>query len=251
MLRRNVRVTPLPGLGDTDALEFLAVLPEMCVFSSDFPHLEGNAEPIDLYRPELDTLDEDAPCALSRRQQCRLLRRAWVIHCDEREEPVRPHGQGGDRHRLNEGDRPGHGRRVSREAGASVVVNGASRISAIPPAKEIAGKPARTSWASPVMSVTGIPFLRSWVLFTPRLVVWTRWWTTPGSIRARPRRRHDVRVLAQDLLVDLVGPLRMSQCVATDLPRPGRRQHRQHRPRWPHTGRRERERLQRRRRLRS
>jgi predicted TIM-barrel fold metal-dependent hydrolase len=59
MLRRNVRVTPLPGLGDTDALEFLAVLPEMCVFSSDFPHHEGNAEPIDLYRPELDTLDEE------------------------------------------------------------------------------------------------------------------------------------------------------------------------------------------------
>ncbi len=74
MLRRNVRVTPLPGLGDTDALEFLAALPEMCVFSSDFPHLEGNAEPIDLYRPELDTLDEDAPRQLPRRQQCRLLR---------------------------------------------------------------------------------------------------------------------------------------------------------------------------------
>ena len=74
MLRRNVRVTPLPGLGDTDALEFLAALPEMCVFSSDFPHLEGNAEPIDLYRPELDTLDETLARALPRRQQCRLLR---------------------------------------------------------------------------------------------------------------------------------------------------------------------------------
>ena len=58
MLRRNVRVTPLPGFGDTDALEVLAALPEMCVFSSDFPHQEGNAEPIELYRPELDTLDE-------------------------------------------------------------------------------------------------------------------------------------------------------------------------------------------------
>jgi len=59
MLRRNVRVTPLPGLGDTDALEFLAALPEMCVFSSDFPHHEGNADPINLYRPELDTLDHE------------------------------------------------------------------------------------------------------------------------------------------------------------------------------------------------
>ena len=59
MLRRNVRVTPLPGLGDADALEFLAALPELCVWSSDFPHHEGNAEPIDLYRPELDTLDDE------------------------------------------------------------------------------------------------------------------------------------------------------------------------------------------------
>jgi predicted TIM-barrel fold metal-dependent hydrolase len=59
MLRHNVRVTPLPGLGDTDALEFLSALPEICVWSSDFPHLEGNVEPIDLYRPDLDTLDEE------------------------------------------------------------------------------------------------------------------------------------------------------------------------------------------------
>ena len=74
MLRRNVRVTPLPGLGDTDALEFLAVLPEMCVFSSDFPHQEGNAEPIDLYRPDARHARRGAPRALSRRQQRRLLR---------------------------------------------------------------------------------------------------------------------------------------------------------------------------------
>jgi hypothetical protein len=58
MIRRNVRLTPLPGFGDADALEVLAALPEMCVFSSDFPHQEGNAEPIDLYRPALDELDD-------------------------------------------------------------------------------------------------------------------------------------------------------------------------------------------------
>jgi predicted TIM-barrel fold metal-dependent hydrolase len=57
MLRRNVRLTPLPGFGDTDALDVLAALPEMCVFSSDYPHQEGNAEPVDLYRPALDDLD--------------------------------------------------------------------------------------------------------------------------------------------------------------------------------------------------
>ena len=39
--------TPLPGFGDTDALDVLAELPERCVCSSDYPHLEGNADPID------------------------------------------------------------------------------------------------------------------------------------------------------------------------------------------------------------
>jgi predicted TIM-barrel fold metal-dependent hydrolase len=59
MLRRNVRVTPLPGFGDRDALDVLATLPEMCVFSSDYPHHEGNADPIELYRPALDDLDAE------------------------------------------------------------------------------------------------------------------------------------------------------------------------------------------------
>jgi predicted TIM-barrel fold metal-dependent hydrolase len=57
MLRRALRITPLPGFGDDDALEVLAALPDMVVFSSDHPHLEGNAEPIELYRPALDDLD--------------------------------------------------------------------------------------------------------------------------------------------------------------------------------------------------
>ncbi len=57
MLRHNVRLTPLPGFGDTDALEVLAQLPEMCVFSSDFPHGEGNPDPINLYGNALIDLD--------------------------------------------------------------------------------------------------------------------------------------------------------------------------------------------------
>ena len=56
MLRRNVRVTPLPGLGDADALDVVHALPEMCVFSSDYPHQEGNTDPIELYQPGLDKL---------------------------------------------------------------------------------------------------------------------------------------------------------------------------------------------------
>ena len=58
MLRRHVRITPLPGFGDTDALDVLAEIPEIVVWSSDFPHQEGNADPIELYRPALDDLDD-------------------------------------------------------------------------------------------------------------------------------------------------------------------------------------------------
>jgi predicted TIM-barrel fold metal-dependent hydrolase len=55
-VRRNVRITPLPGLGD-DGLPTLLAEPGMVVFSSDYPHLEGSATPIDDYEPELSELD--------------------------------------------------------------------------------------------------------------------------------------------------------------------------------------------------
>jgi len=57
MLEHNVRVTPLPGFGDHDALEYLTRMPETLVFSSDYPHHEGNIDPINLYGPELDKVD--------------------------------------------------------------------------------------------------------------------------------------------------------------------------------------------------
>ncbi len=57
MLRRNVKFTPLPGFGDVEALDVLARLPGMCLFSSDYPHMEGNADPIHLYGPALQALD--------------------------------------------------------------------------------------------------------------------------------------------------------------------------------------------------
>jgi predicted TIM-barrel fold metal-dependent hydrolase len=59
MLRRNVKVTPLPGFGDVEALDVVERFPEMCLFSSDYPHQEGNADPITLYQPGLDALDDD------------------------------------------------------------------------------------------------------------------------------------------------------------------------------------------------
>jgi predicted TIM-barrel fold metal-dependent hydrolase len=59
--RRNIRATPLIGLGDKDPLEaVLPKLPERLVFSSDYPHGEGNASPIDILQPALSNLDPDA-----------------------------------------------------------------------------------------------------------------------------------------------------------------------------------------------
>jgi predicted TIM-barrel fold metal-dependent hydrolase len=52
-VRQQVRVSPLPGLGDLNALDMLEAHPEIVVFSSDYPHAEGNANPIELYGPRL------------------------------------------------------------------------------------------------------------------------------------------------------------------------------------------------------
>jgi hypothetical protein len=58
MIRRNVRFTPLPGFGEVDAVSVVAALPEMAMFSSDYPHQEGNADPIGVYGDALRTLDQ-------------------------------------------------------------------------------------------------------------------------------------------------------------------------------------------------
>jgi predicted TIM-barrel fold metal-dependent hydrolase len=59
LVRANVRATPLPGLGDQRVVEdTLQQLPEMLVFSSDYPHGEGNADPIAIYEPALSSLDD-------------------------------------------------------------------------------------------------------------------------------------------------------------------------------------------------
>ena len=57
MIRRNVKFTPLPGFGDVEALDVVAALPEMAMFSSDYPHQEGNADPINLYGEPLGAID--------------------------------------------------------------------------------------------------------------------------------------------------------------------------------------------------
>ncbi|ONH57809.1 hypothetical protein CcI49_25535 [Frankia sp. CcI49] len=59
MLRHHIRASPLIGVGDRDVLgRWMPQLPGMLVFSSDYPHGEGNADPIGLYGPALGELDE-------------------------------------------------------------------------------------------------------------------------------------------------------------------------------------------------
>ena len=56
LARRHVKASPLPGLHD-DGMEAIHEVPDMLVFSSDFPHNEGNVDPIALYGDALGQLD--------------------------------------------------------------------------------------------------------------------------------------------------------------------------------------------------
>ncbi len=56
---RNVRISPLPAAGQSP-VDLLRALPDVAVFSSDYPHYEGSASPIDYYRNELAPIGETA-----------------------------------------------------------------------------------------------------------------------------------------------------------------------------------------------
>jgi predicted TIM-barrel fold metal-dependent hydrolase len=61
-VRRNVRVTPLPSPAQLP-LEVLEELPEVAVFSTDYPHIESNPQPIAHYArvlAEIDPMTRDA-----------------------------------------------------------------------------------------------------------------------------------------------------------------------------------------------
>ncbi|MCB1017039.1 MAG: amidohydrolase family protein [Acidimicrobiales bacterium] len=54
--REHIRVSPVPALREAP-LDLLAELPEVGVFSSDFPHHEGNGDPVAYYREVLVDVD--------------------------------------------------------------------------------------------------------------------------------------------------------------------------------------------------
>ena len=57
-IRRNIRVTPLPVAHElpNTTLEYL---PELPVFSSDYPHFEGSGDPMGHYKTELASVDTE------------------------------------------------------------------------------------------------------------------------------------------------------------------------------------------------
>jgi predicted TIM-barrel fold metal-dependent hydrolase len=57
-LARNVRISPLPAAHQSP-LELFEALPGVAVFSSDYPHFEGNGQPLPYYRELLAGVDDD------------------------------------------------------------------------------------------------------------------------------------------------------------------------------------------------
>ena len=57
-VRRNVRISPLP-VAHQSPVSLLEALPEVAVFSSDYPHFEGSGDPVGHYEKTLSALDVD------------------------------------------------------------------------------------------------------------------------------------------------------------------------------------------------
>ena len=57
-----MKASPLPGLHD-DGMEAIHEVPDMLVFSSDFPHNEGNVDPIALYGDALGARSTPRPAS--------------------------------------------------------------------------------------------------------------------------------------------------------------------------------------------
>ena len=55
---RNVRVTPLP-VPHQSPVPIIQGLPDVAVFSSDYPHMEGSPDPVGHYDRELASLSDD------------------------------------------------------------------------------------------------------------------------------------------------------------------------------------------------
>ena len=57
-MRRNVRVSPLP-VAHESPVGTLQLLPEVPIFSSDYPHFEGSGDPMGHYATELERVEPE------------------------------------------------------------------------------------------------------------------------------------------------------------------------------------------------
>ena len=55
--RRGAAICGALGFGD-DVWATLDAMPDLTVFSSDYPHQEGNADPLGILQPGLDALED-------------------------------------------------------------------------------------------------------------------------------------------------------------------------------------------------
>ena len=58
-VQRNVRISPLPAPHQSP-VSLLEAIPEVATFSSDYPHFEGNGDPVAHYEKELAAVDDQA-----------------------------------------------------------------------------------------------------------------------------------------------------------------------------------------------
>ena len=71
-VERNVRISPIPAPHESP-LALMEQVPGVAVFSSDYPHYEGNPNPLAHYDKELAPLDDASRVALLQRRDRRVL----------------------------------------------------------------------------------------------------------------------------------------------------------------------------------
>ena len=140
-VRRQIRFTPYPTEDVGWIIEQAG--PEVCLFSSDYPHVEGGRRPIERFERSLDGVDDAGPPGLLPRQLRRPDgRRARRDACD-RQRAVMPYARSGAGAARGGGRRPSPaGSRPSR--GARRTERGSTRR-----ARRRRGRRARRPSASP------------------------------------------------------------------------------------------------------
>ena len=82
-VERNVRISPIPAPHESP-LTLMEQVPGVAVFSSDYPHYEGNPDPLAFYDGELSLLDEATTRASSSAVPSPMPTPAWATPSDSK-----------------------------------------------------------------------------------------------------------------------------------------------------------------------